>query len=58
MKKDYLELISLLKKAAKIADNNIGKADNIDLEQLNQSLEDWISELEEIEKFEKYEDED
>ena len=58
MKKDYLELISLLKKAAKIADNNIGKADNIDLEQLSQSLEDWIGELEEIEKFEKYDDED
>ena len=56
MKNDYLKLIQLLKEASKIAENNIDKADNIDLEDLMLALDDYASELEEIEGFEKYDD--
>jgi hypothetical protein len=50
------ELIKHLEAAKQIAENNIEKADNFDLEDLSYTLESIIDELKEIGEFEKFED--
>jgi hypothetical protein len=50
------ELIKHLEAAKQIAENNITKADNFDLEDLSYTLESIIDELKEIGEFEKFED--
>ena len=52
------ELIKHLEAAKKLAENNISKADNFDLEDLSYTLDSIIEELKEIEDFEVYDDED
>jgi hypothetical protein len=52
------ELIKHLEAAKQIAENNISKADNFDLEDLSYTLESIIDELKEIKDFEVYDDED
>jgi DNA-binding ferritin-like protein len=54
---DYKQLIQSLKKAAKLAEDNIDKAHNIDLEDMMQQLESYVDELEGIKKFEVYPEE-
>jgi hypothetical protein len=50
------ELIKHLEAAKQIAESNITKADNFDLEDLSYTLESIIDELKEIGEFEKFED--
>jgi hypothetical protein len=50
------ELIRHLEAAKQIAEDNIEKADNFDLEDLSYNLESIIDELKEIGEFETYED--
>ena len=50
------ELIQHLEAAKKIAEANIGKADNFDLEDLSDTLDSIIDELKEIGEFETYEE--
>ncbi len=50
------ELVSLLSKAKSLAESNIGKADNFDLEDLSYKLEEYIDELNELGKFETYDE--
>jgi hypothetical protein len=50
------ELITLLNSAAKIARDNIQNAHNYDLEDLCQSLESHIEELESIGEFKQFDD--
>jgi hypothetical protein len=50
------ELIKHLEAAKTIAEQNIGKADNFDLEDLSDTLDSIIDELKEIGEFETYEE--
>jgi hypothetical protein len=50
------ELIALLNSAAKIARDNIQNAHNYDLEDLCQSLESHVEELEFIGEFKQFDD--
>ena len=50
------ELITLLNSAAKIARDNIQNAHNYDLEDLFQSLESHVEELELIGEFKQFDD--
>lgn len=50
------ELIKHLEAAKKIAEANIGKADNFDLEDLSDTLDSIIDELKEIGEFETFEE--
>ena len=50
------ELITLLNSAAKIARDNIQNAHNYDLEDLCQSLESHVEELESIGEFKQLDD--
>jgi hypothetical protein len=50
------ELITLLNNAAKIARDNIQNAHNYDLEDLCQSLESHVEELEFIGEFKQFDD--
>lgn len=50
------ELITLLNSAAKIARDNIQNAHNYDLEDLCQSLESHVEELEFIGEFKQFDD--
>ena len=50
------ELITLLNSAAKIARDNIQNAHNYDLEDLCQSLESHVEELESIGEFKQFDD--
>jgi len=50
------ELITLLNSAAKIARDNIQNAHNYDLEDLCQSLESYVEELESIGEFKQFDD--
>jgi len=52
------ELVELLNQAKSLAEANIGKADNFDLEDLSYALENYIDELNEIEEFETHDDDD
>jgi len=51
------DLITLLTQVKKIADENISKADNFDLEDFSQVIESYIDSLEEIGEFETYPEE-
>jgi len=55
--KDIEKLKELLSQASEIMENNIDKADNIDLETLYQMVDGIIEDLEDIGDFESYEDE-
>jgi biotin-(acetyl-CoA carboxylase) ligase len=46
------KLIEILQQAIKLADENIDKADNFDLVDFSQTLEKYVSELNEIGSFE------
>ena len=48
------ELVKILKQAIKLANKNISKADNFDLEDLSQKLDSYVDDLNEIKKFEIY----
>ena len=50
------KLVKLLNQAKSLAEANIEKAENFDLDDLSQTLENYIDELNEIGKFEVYED--
>ena len=52
------ELVKILKQAIELADQNISKAHNFDLESLSQMLDSYVDDLNEIEKFEIYDDYD
>ena len=52
------ELVKILKQAIELADQNISKAHNFDLESLSQMLDSYVDDLNEIEKFETYDDDD
>ncbi len=48
------ELVKILKQAIKLANKNISKAHNFDLEGLSQMLDSYVDDLNEIKKFEIY----
>jgi predicted translin family RNA/ssDNA-binding protein len=52
------ELVKILKQAIKLADQNISKAHNFDLENFSQMLDSYVDDLNEIEKFETYDYDD
>jgi hypothetical protein len=52
------ELVKILEQAIELANQNIGKADNFDLEDFAQTLENYVDELNEIEEFETYDDDE
>ena len=54
---DYKKLIQLLSDAQTIAEANIENAHNIDLVDISQTLDEYIDELNAIENFEVYGDE-
>lgn len=49
------DLIKILDQAIELANGNIGKSDNFDLESFSQTLENYVDELSKIKKFETYE---
>jgi len=52
------ELVKILKQAIELANKNIDKAHNFDLEDLSQKLDRYVDDLNEIERFEKIDFED
>jgi len=54
MKNKKKELVKILKQAIKLANKNISKAHNFDLEGLSQMLDSYVDDLNEIKKFEIY----
>lgn len=52
------DLVKILKQAIKLADKNIGKVDNFDLEDFSQTLDRYVDELNGIKKFETYDDDE
>ena len=52
------ELVKILKQAIKLANKNIDKAHNFDLEDLSQTLDRYVDDLNEIERFEQIDFED
>ena len=50
------KLVKLLNQAKSLAEANIEKAENFDLVDLSETLENYIDELNKIGKFEVYED--
>jgi len=52
------ELVKILEQAIELANQNISKAHNFDLEGLSQMLDSYVDDLNEIEEFEVYDDED
>jgi hypothetical protein len=57
-KNEKNELVKILKQAIELADQNISKAHNFDLEGLSQMLDSYVDDLNEIEKFEIYDDDE
>jgi len=57
-KNDINTLRELLKKASAICSNNIEQAENIDLYSMVETLDEYIDELNAIENFEVYGDDD
>jgi hypothetical protein len=57
-KNEKNELVKILKQAIELADQNISKAHNFDLEGLSQMLDSYVDDLNEIEKFETYDYDD
>lgn len=53
-KNEKKELVKILKQAIKLANKNISKAHNFDLEGLSQMLDSYVDDLNEIKKFEIY----
>jgi hypothetical protein len=53
-KNEKNELVKILKQAIKLANKNISKAHNFDLEGLSQMLDSYVDDLNEIKKFEIY----
>jgi predicted translin family RNA/ssDNA-binding protein len=47
------ELVKILEQAIKLANKNIDKCNNFDLEDLSQTLDRYIDDLNEIKRFEK-----
>ena len=52
------KLVKILEQAIELANKNISKAHNFDLEDFAQELEKYVDKLNEIEKFQTYEYED
>lgn len=50
------QLIETLKQVSKLCWDNVGKADNIDLHNMGEKIDNFIDQLSEIDDFEKYED--
>jgi hypothetical protein len=50
------ELVKILEQAIKLANQNVDKADNFDLVDFAQTLENYVDELNEIKKFETYDE--
>jgi hypothetical protein len=50
------DLVKILEQAIELANQNIDKADNFDLEDFAQTLENYVEELNEIKKFETYDE--
>jgi len=57
-KNEKNELVKILKQAIKLANKNISKAHNFDLEGLSQMLDSYVDDLNEIKKFETYDYDD
>lgn len=53
---DYKQLIQLLKQASDLARNNVKNADNIDLYDMFEQLNNYIDELKAIKQFEVYDE--
>ena len=51
---DYEQLIQLLKQASDLACDNVKNADNIDLHDMFEQLDNYIDELKTIKQFEVY----
>ena len=54
--KDIIVLKKLIKEAAKMCDKNISKAHNIDLEDMSQTLDNFLEQLNDIDDFETYDE--
>ena len=54
MTEEEKELVKILKQAIKLANKNIVKAHNFDLEGLSQMIDRYVDDLNEITKFETY----
>jgi hypothetical protein len=52
------ELVKILEQAIELANQNRSKAHNFDLEGLSQMLDSYVDDLNEIEEFESYDDDD
>jgi len=52
------ELVKILEQAIELANQNRSKAHNFDLEGLSQMLDSYVDDLNEIEEFESYNDDD
>ena len=52
------DLVKILKQAIKLADKNIYKVDNFDLEDFSQTLDRYVDKLNKIKKFETYDDDE
>ena len=52
------DLVKILKQAIKLADKNIYKVDNFDLEDFFQTLDRYVDKLNKIKKFETYDDDE
>jgi hypothetical protein len=50
------DLVKILEQAIELANQNVDKADNFDLEDFAQTLENYVDELNEIKKFETYDE--
>lgn len=54
--KDIVILKKLIKEAVKICSKNISKAHNIDLEDMSQTLDSLLDQLNDIDDFELYDE--
>jgi hypothetical protein len=50
------DLVKILEQAIELANQNVDKADNFDLEDFAQTLENYVDELNEIKKFKTYDE--
>jgi hypothetical protein len=50
------DLVKILEQAIELANQNVDKADNFDLEDFAQTLENYVEELNEIKKFKTYDE--
>jgi len=54
--KDIVTLKKLINEAVKICDKNISEAHNIDLEDMSQTLDSFLDQLNDIDDFETYDE--